>query len=286
MKRISLDENLIIEKYKTKQYTYADLGREFGVNKDVISRLLKRNNIGKLHDHNSLKRKYHLNEDYFNIIDSSEKAYYLGLITADGCIKNNNLIQLDLCEKDLHILERLNILLETEKPLQFRPAATKNHNNAYRLIISSQKMAELFISIGCTKRKSFTLNFPKEGVVPDELIKDYIRGFWMGNGTVSVYISKTKRKRVEICLSVVSTVMFCEKLAEIFKSEINVNSSIQNVNNRKTSIRRLIINGNIQCMRLLDWLYKDTTICQDRKFINYLQIKRLFENGSLYDYKK
>lgn len=35
---------------------------------------------------------YHVNEHYFDNIDSDEKAYILGLFYADGCITNNYLI--------------------------------------------------------------------------------------------------------------------------------------------------------------------------------------------------
>ena len=55
-------------------------------------------------------RKKVYNENYFEKIDSEDKAYFLGLIYSDGCIVNNQdeyryKITLKLHTKDKHILE-------------------------------------------------------------------------------------------------------------------------------------------------------------------------------------
>ena len=34
----------------------------------------------------TMKRKYNVNDNYFNKIDNEEKAYWLGFLLADGCI--------------------------------------------------------------------------------------------------------------------------------------------------------------------------------------------------------
>lgn len=56
---------------------------------------------------NKGRRKYSLNEEYFDVIDNQNKAYYLGLLYADGC---NNVqryaIHLDLQIDDREIIEK------------------------------------------------------------------------------------------------------------------------------------------------------------------------------------
>lgn len=53
-------------------------------------------------------RKYKLNENYFDKIDIEEKAYFLGLLYADGYIftlRSNKYVRLQLQKIDKHILE-------------------------------------------------------------------------------------------------------------------------------------------------------------------------------------
>ena len=56
------------------------------------------------------KRIYTLNENYFEQIDTQEKAYFLGFLWADGC-NCNGVIHLVLQEKDKYILEKFNELI-------------------------------------------------------------------------------------------------------------------------------------------------------------------------------
>ena len=53
-----------------------------------------------------MKYKYDIN--YFEVIDTEEKAYWLGFIYADGCISNDNKQQLiiELCKQDKIVLEK------------------------------------------------------------------------------------------------------------------------------------------------------------------------------------
>lgn len=56
-------------------------------------------------------RKYKVNEDYFKLIDTEEKAYWLGFLYADGCVtqatKYSKRLQVNLSIKDINHLEIL-----------------------------------------------------------------------------------------------------------------------------------------------------------------------------------
>ena len=59
------------------------------------------------------KRKYDVNDNYFDIIDSQEKAYIFGLFYADACnYEYNGRIKIDLQEDDKEILEIIKDKLE------------------------------------------------------------------------------------------------------------------------------------------------------------------------------
>lgn len=59
---------------------------------------------------------YITNNTYFDNIDTEDKAYFLGLIYADGCndIPNNRLI-ITLIHTDGYLLERLNSLVNINR---------------------------------------------------------------------------------------------------------------------------------------------------------------------------
>lgn len=72
------------QKFKDLKYAQT-IGKEIGVSGDTIEYWRKKFDIPKQND-NQARRKYKYNQDYFNEINTEEKAYWLGFIMADVCI--------------------------------------------------------------------------------------------------------------------------------------------------------------------------------------------------------
>lgn len=70
-----------------------------------------------------MKTKYNINKDYFRIIDSNEKPYFLGLMYADGYVSERSIV-LSLQEGDKLILEKFKKSIEYNGPIRF-----SNKNN-------------------------------------------------------------------------------------------------------------------------------------------------------------
>lgn len=90
-----------------------------------------------------MAKKYTFNKNYFEKIDSEDKAYFLGLLYADGCnstsaTQNHASIVLNLQEGDKEILEKFMKYINSNKPLLYRPKQ-ENHNPQYRFVINSKK---------------------------------------------------------------------------------------------------------------------------------------------------
>jgi intein-encoded DNA endonuclease-like protein len=66
----------IINLYKSGISTI-DLGKMFNIHNSTIGNILKKSNIF-LRKPTEFNRKTSLNHDYFSIVDSEEKAYWLG----------------------------------------------------------------------------------------------------------------------------------------------------------------------------------------------------------------
>ena len=90
-----------------------------------------------------MANKYTFNKDYFERIDSKDKAYFLGFLYADGCnsistTQHHCTIILNLQEKDKDILDIFNKYINSNKPLTYRPK-WGNHSVQYALVIHSKK---------------------------------------------------------------------------------------------------------------------------------------------------
>lgn len=264
----------IVEKYKTAKYSYSEIGRLFGIQSQRVIALLKCRNIPRLHDVTITSRKYNLNQHYFDTIDTEEKAYFLGLLYADGCnYVPRGSVSIGLQERDIDILERFKSELECNKPLTFINKRSKNPawQNSYSLEICSKKISNRLIELGIPQNKSFIIKFPTEEQIPKNLIRPFLLGAMDGDGNFSIYDSGRITPRIKI--GFVGTEDFCIGFAKILKEELNCNSSYcKRHKDKDTTTRQLSMSGNIQVMRTLDWLYGDATIYLQRKYEKYLMI--------------
>jgi DNA invertase Pin-like site-specific DNA recombinase len=112
VKQVS-DENIarIIKEY-SEGISSEIIADNMDIDGTTVCRILKRNNI-KLRPATANKRQYKINEDYFEKIDTEEKAYFLGFLYADGHITSGKgkSITLSLQKADIHILETLSIAI-------------------------------------------------------------------------------------------------------------------------------------------------------------------------------
>lgn len=262
----------LVEKYKTGGFTCKDLSVFYKISIPAITGLLRRRGIEINNNQSQLQRKYTLNESYFDEINTEAKAYFLGLLYADGYNnEERNCVQISLQEQDREILERFNIELESNKPLSFinKQKYNKNHQNQYRLSIYSEKVSTRIKNLGCPQKKSLILEFPDKNIIPENLLKHFIRGYFDGDGSFGTYLSKGKYKKYFFVF--VGTKNFCEKLQKIIKEKFDINSSIEiRHKDRDNSTRQLRFSGRIQIYKILDWLYFNSSFFLRRKFEKYI----------------
>lgn len=223
------------------------------------------------------QRKYNFNEDYFEIIDSEDKAYFLGFLYADGYNdQKEGKVTLNLAAQDLEIIESFNNFLDSDKIIYSRTGACKNCQDSKILSLNSRKFSDDLAKLGCVQAKTFEIKFPDTSIVPEHLQKHFIRGYFDGDG----YVSK-KESRVEI----VGTLKFCEELVEVFYRNLKINpSKIRDRHpERNNNIRILIYYGLNKIYALYPYLYDEATIYLDRKkdkfFKLYNNIKARKTNG-------
>ena len=162
-----------------------------------------------------------LNHNIFDIIDTEEKAYWLGFFTADGCIntgRNKHRISLQLQAIDYQHVYKFR---------QFLGAGSKvycggNPDGSTRLEAHSPRIVLALSSYGVTPRKTFTATSAVCLFNP-ELHRHYWRGFIDGDGTI-VLSGKQPRIKLYGTLDVVKSFRdFCNTLcptrADVYRAD-------------------------------------------------------------------
>lgn len=229
----------------------------YNVDTSEISFLFKKYNYG-VRDNSHSKRKYTLNENYFDKVDTQEKAYFLGLLYADGSNDTkNHQVTISLQESDKHILETFKSELGSNAPLELSKKKP-TFSNQYRLTICNKHLSEVLEHLGMVVNKSLILEFPN--FLEKNLISHFIRGYFDGDGHVSgkYYIT-----------SIVSTISFCQAVQNILFS-LNIESKINNTANLETSTRTLRMTKKLSCVKFLNYIYQDAEVYLIRKYNTYL----------------
>lgn len=224
-------------------------------------------------------RKYTVNHDAFNKLDTPEKAYMLGFMYADGYNESSKRrVFCGIQYKDSYILKDFLKIVGSNAPVNkiLRNYKDSGLSDVGTISISSEKISNRFISLGCPIKKTFILKFPSEKQVRIKLLPHFIRGYFDGDGCLSY--NTTQKKYFRGGVYIVSTLHFCEKLALLLKNKLGIHCSIciknKRYKNKKFPIRTLSIGGNRQIQKFLDWIYYDSTIHLKRKYKKYLEFSR------------
>lgn len=218
-------------------------------------------------NNNESKLRLHINQHYFDAIDTPNKAYILGLLYSDGYMaKNQYVCTLSLQERDKPILEKINYDMENESKITFTPFHEKNENyqNQYAIHMYGSQIYESLLMHGCHPAKSLDLTFPTN--LPLDLYKDFLRGMVDGDGHI-------KHKGSEIRVRLTSTPMFCNTAMLLIETILKINCYIIKNNRSETNVD-LCISGKKQVIKFLNWIYDNDSaeLYIDRKHDTYLSI--------------
>lgn len=266
--------------------SFLAIGKQLGIDRKKISKVLNQNGYktqysfeerNGVHRKKQVWRKYHFNEDYFESIDTEEKAYWLGFLYADGYVNSQKTsFELRVKESDYLHLQKFIDCIEGDMPI--RPTEKKVKDKTYlgwSIQANSKKFKDDLIKQGCTENKSLTIKFPTEEQVPKHLIHHFIRGYIDGDGTYvlkkNVYKGKKKTTiSYGISVEIAGTQEFCEgyiKALNLHENKIHPLHSDTTVNSRR------ILYGGQYGLQIVHQLYDDATIYLDRK---YQKIKQMF----------
>lgn len=260
MEKIIIDENDVLNKYNELKNIHK-VARYFKVSPSPIKRILKSVGI------NLSNRRYHVDVNFFDNIDSEIKAYWLGFLFADGYIrerKSGFSLELKLSYKDKKHIEL------------FRETINSNHRIIdgfnkvkYKGGISKSRMLHLAIyssilvnsikTKGIHSRKTFTITKPD---ISKKLIPHFIRGYFDGDGSFSFNPDKSKYTTNFACAS--------EEFRNFLINELLVNG----INVKWYGGIKLHIQSKMDNLKFYDYVYQNATIFLERKKEKYEEFRR------------
>lgn len=263
-KKLSIQQINEIKKQYLNGTPLINLQKKYQISYDRIKNLLK--------DCENITTAKRLNpnliENYFENINSSEKAYWLGWLISDGSItfqpdKNKFQLELTLKAEDEDILH----LLEKDLGLVNK---VYNSGKCYkRFSLGSKKMVQDLVNLGITQNKSFTVKVP---LFNPEYNSAFIRGIFDGDGGFSVYRRSSGQKCIELSFCgneyVVSWVLntLIKEIPKLKQNSITKESSIKRV--RWSSQKDIVLirdyiynNHNNHCLkRKYNLIYANTEV--------------------------
>lgn len=253
----------IIKQYKNG-ISCRQISKKFNVRPESISRLLKKQNIQVKTISEFYHQKYPRYSNYFNKIDTREKAYWLGFLYADGCITKGSLsISIQDCDK-----EHLEKFKQDIGAINHKITEIKKENKfGWHFSIRDSQIINDLKKLGCIERKSLILVFPSEDQVPQKYIYDFIRGYFDGDGTLSF---NTRTKKPQIRFGFCGTKMFLESIKKI----LNLKNSLQKTGQAYT----FVVSGNKIGLSFFEKIYNNPTRFLNRKYSLYqsfLELQRM-----------
>lgn len=265
------DQSKIIQRYNNKE-KISKIADDYGISYQHCWKILKQHNVKNRGEGRLSNKKYFFDTDYFNSVNTEEKAYWLGFLYADGCnFEKRNTVSISLAEQDKDHLKRFaeSIKLSKEIRLISPKLKTKNSQLQYLIDATDPFFSKSLSKLGCGQAKTFKLKFPTEDQVPSYLINHFIRGYFDGDGSVYIILGKKIGYKPSFGIGIVGTRPFITSLNEIIK-KIGINAHICTRHpERKNNIVQLSFGGNIAVEKFLYFLYKDGNIFLPRKYQKY-----------------
>lgn len=256
--------NQILELYKQGK-TGTEIAKALNTSRQVVYRKLDKIGIKIPNYHNSLK----FDNTVFDIIDTEEKAYWLGFLYADGSVRaNTNTVELDLKGDDIEHLQKFNSFIKNQMPVKL--GTTQCNNKKFircRCAITNGHFHSRLIELGCIPNKSLILKFPNRDIFTDKnLIRHFIRGYVDGDGCLTY--TSTGRLVIEI----IGTKEFLEEI--IIEYPNIFNKSFHKDKRRLNSNTYYISCSANKADMFASILYNDSKIYLQRKYDRFAVLRR------------
>ena len=216
-KRIFKEEEIkdIIELYTIYGWYIETIRKKYSCKPKVIKEILLNNNID-IRKGSVIVNRF-LKEDYFENIDTEEKAYLLGFITADGSVmyrnrkSNGGVLSLQVKPSDIEIIYLLKNELNCGSKIGYDK---RDKKESVSVKISSTKLVQSLEKYGVVQNKTYSLDKIYDNFNNQELLRHYLTGLLDGDGCISFFDKEKSKSHVYFC-------SYSKKFVESFRKSIN-----------------------------------------------------------------
>lgn len=203
--------------------------------------------------------KLNFNKNYFKSIDTEHKAYFLGLLHADGCVTENRgtmKLSISLAEKDKELVFKLCHALGLPPSKIVTVPQTYGTPQACLNVYGVDFVENIA-----------ELKTPRViDLVPENLVPHFIRGIFDGDGSIYQHSSK-KGSYHYYYASFIGYGWMMEFIRKNLKGVLKLKKV------KSEGIFRYEVYSKADMYKLYDYMYKDHSICLHRKHNKFLDMK-------------
>lgn len=244
--------------------------KELNISQKTLLTILRKYNI-PIRGRSKGRRKLFCDDNYFNEINTENKAYFLGLLMTDGWNRKIG-FGITLEYKDEDILDIFKRDIKYTGNLLY--SHTKQGNKMVSLIVGSNQIANDLLTHGMLPAKTNILCFPT--TVPKELMRHFMRGCFDGDGCISII-------RNSLRFNIIGSSCFIEGYQQQLINDLSFSKTALYKSKTNHNIKTLHYGGNKQSLKLYEYFYKNATTFLKRKKEKFETglanvIKKLFNN--------
>lgn len=222
-----------------------------------------------------INRKHNLNTDYFNNINSQEKAYWLGFLWADGNISKTssrssgpNRLRISQKWSERQHLEQFKTAIGAD--YEIKPIYHDSGHTVAQLDINCRPLCESLQNLGYDVKTKRT-HIPD---IPDELLPHFIRGYFDGDGGLSLYTQTIKRWTVlKQEWSITGEQHLMDEIKTVLTRDASVTPTVKTKSYKKSTKTTSIRYGKkSDIAKLYEYLYKNATVylpSKHQKFVDF-----------------
>lgn len=275
MKKIEFSQEQIediLDKYQNN-WSQQKIANFYKVSRPVIKRILSTQEQEILIRDRTSKYKYQ--QDIFEVIDTADKAYWLGFLAADGCNyqrEHNASVIVNIHQKDVEHLNKFKQFCNTDAEIKLYTGyeGFSNQTPMCKIVLNSKKISNDLMNKGILPNKSLILQPPN---ISEEFYKPFILGYFDGDGSISK-ASQYNNYNISIQGTKEILMWICETLNWDAKLEKRNNNS----DNNSYYIR---CGGTNKPYQILSQLYNSCETHLDRKYNLYKTLETVVLNRNI-----
>jgi len=247
----------IVNLYVEQKLAINKIARIFKAGDKTVAKVLHSFDVVRAVGKNYL---YECNESFFEVIDTEIKAYWLGVMFADG---NVSIGKCGTGQLFVSSIDR-DWLNQFKKDIGFTGNLLKEthphyHKDIWKLHITSNKLFKDLCKLGCVPCKSNIIQFPP---LENSLVHHFIRGYFDGDGCVSIHKYLPGKDNTTLNSGVCSgSREFLESLIQYVPTKYN---KIKHYNNVYT-----VVYSVKDSYKFYNYMYSDATVFLERKKVKF-----------------